>query len=544
MTFTPKNWENEPSEDTPISAGALIDLETRLSGYADATSAAVQAAVDLARSHLPVNLADFPLIVPEVDDTGRVARAIAALPAWGGKIRLPNAGGAGTITVSSIDFHNRRSIVFEGDGGISNGSGAATNVMLTSGAGAVRAIDARDTVGCGFIGVSIQYNDPAFTGKVIDVSQSTGTSNPHTFFFLRSSIHSSGSSVKSASALISLSGGHTHLVEGSHFGRGVCSIKGRDGTDPNLQYSNGVAIRKNHFGLSTQAPIQNGGENWAIDDNTFEPLDDGSAGAYTGNSGTMDQSFAIAITNNWCGDSTASGTWFDLTTVGGHVKSNTIVTGAVGVNFTSQSHACPVEENVFGGAIGGGSLPIAVQIAPNCRGIRTSPNQYQPSVTTKVNMTGPGADTVAAATGPQRARLVLTSGSHVSGGGSWLQVLLNTAVDNDGMWDSANNRIKIVTPGLYLVSGQVTFLNPSAQASANRAGRIMTGPSGSTVERARSGGRLAVSAGDNTTASISAGVLDLAVNDVIELHAYQDSGGTLAYETTGSTWLSCTRLSA
>lgn len=35
MSFTPKTWENTPSTDTPITAEALIDLETRLSGYSD-----------------------------------------------------------------------------------------------------------------------------------------------------------------------------------------------------------------------------------------------------------------------------------------------------------------------------------------------------------------------------------------------------------------------------------------------------------------------------------------------------------------------------
>jgi microcystin-dependent protein len=36
MLFIPKNWKNHPSEDTPISAEALIDLEERLSDYVNA----------------------------------------------------------------------------------------------------------------------------------------------------------------------------------------------------------------------------------------------------------------------------------------------------------------------------------------------------------------------------------------------------------------------------------------------------------------------------------------------------------------------------
>jgi hypothetical protein len=35
MAFTPKDWQNKPSEITPISAEALKDMETRLSDYTD-----------------------------------------------------------------------------------------------------------------------------------------------------------------------------------------------------------------------------------------------------------------------------------------------------------------------------------------------------------------------------------------------------------------------------------------------------------------------------------------------------------------------------
>lgn len=35
MPFTPKTWEDSPSTDTPISAAALIDLEQRVTDYAD-----------------------------------------------------------------------------------------------------------------------------------------------------------------------------------------------------------------------------------------------------------------------------------------------------------------------------------------------------------------------------------------------------------------------------------------------------------------------------------------------------------------------------
>lgn len=36
MALTPKNWENFPSTNTPITAEALEDLETRMGAYVDA----------------------------------------------------------------------------------------------------------------------------------------------------------------------------------------------------------------------------------------------------------------------------------------------------------------------------------------------------------------------------------------------------------------------------------------------------------------------------------------------------------------------------
>ena len=39
MAFTPKTWQNEPSTATPLSAAALVDLETRLAAYTDQKTA-------------------------------------------------------------------------------------------------------------------------------------------------------------------------------------------------------------------------------------------------------------------------------------------------------------------------------------------------------------------------------------------------------------------------------------------------------------------------------------------------------------------------
>ena len=41
MPFTPKDWRDHPDVTTPLSAAAMEDLETRLSGYTDSATAPV-----------------------------------------------------------------------------------------------------------------------------------------------------------------------------------------------------------------------------------------------------------------------------------------------------------------------------------------------------------------------------------------------------------------------------------------------------------------------------------------------------------------------
>lgn len=76
MPFTPKDWEDAPSTDTPIDQAALEDLESRVTDYADsaagdavsglATTAYVDDAVD-SRAPLAgsVGFSDDPAARPD-----------------------------------------------------------------------------------------------------------------------------------------------------------------------------------------------------------------------------------------------------------------------------------------------------------------------------------------------------------------------------------------------------------------------------------------------------------------------------------------------
>ncbi|MDQ3936014.1 MAG: hypothetical protein M3340_15440 [Actinomycetota bacterium] len=480
-----------------------------------------------------MELADFPLIFPETDDTARIARAIAALPnPNGGKLRL----GPGVLNATSIDFHGRRSIILEGEGSPATGSGVGTNLLMTTGGGQARAIDARDTVSCAITGVGIQYTNAAFTGKVLDVSGGGGASVPSRFLFDRSSIHSGGAGVNGASALISLSGGHSHTIRDSAFGRGVRSIKGRDST-AGTDFSNRITITGCDFNDSTRPPIQNAGQVWSITDCVFEPLADGSAGAYTSNPLTMDQSYQLLVENCWCGDSAASGTWFLYTGVGLTFKNNGVFTGAVAVRVTQQTRAVDMTGNHFGSV-------TVLEVEPNCRGIKNEPNTYWASVTQKLVMVTVGGitDKPGDAVGSSRARISRVAAlSHTNGGGAWQKLPLDTVMaDNDGMFDAANGRLVCKTAGVYVVTGQLGF---TFNAVGSRYARILW----NGVERAQA--MAAKNPTDVTILNLGTGPVDMAVNDHLELWAYQDSGGNLPYFLTGvnggpMNWLSAVRVGA
>jgi len=60
MAFTPKAWKAKPDPSTPLSAAAMIDLETRLSSYTDSMGAAGAGVIYTEPGGTPPDPASYP----------------------------------------------------------------------------------------------------------------------------------------------------------------------------------------------------------------------------------------------------------------------------------------------------------------------------------------------------------------------------------------------------------------------------------------------------------------------------------------------------
>lgn len=73
MTFTKKDWHDSPLTDTPLSAGAMEDLEGRLSAFTAAVAGAYAMVMPWRAIAIPQSTAAATLVLPEGGSTGLAA---------------------------------------------------------------------------------------------------------------------------------------------------------------------------------------------------------------------------------------------------------------------------------------------------------------------------------------------------------------------------------------------------------------------------------------------------------------------------------------
>lgn len=122
-----------------------------------------------------------------------------------------------------------------------------------------------------------------------------------------------------------------------------------------------------------------------------------------------------------------------------------------------------------------------------------------------------------------RARIYRSAALSHTATGTWQKIALDAienGLDNDTMFDSVNGRLVCKTAGTYTLNGLACFVG--AAGGVDRIFAIKVNGNA----KAFGAGDISASRWARMSASCT---VDLAVNDYIELFAYQDTGGNLAY---------------
>lgn len=142
MPFTPKDWRNLPETSTPITAEALEDLETRVSGYADTRVASVESDVArlVADASKPIGIYAGAVADDSTDNTNVINAHLATgkhvfLPGNGiyrhGNLTFPVQSHGGQIMFG--EGASRTKLSYTGTGhGITFGDGGATDTRFQS----------------------------------------------------------------------------------------------------------------------------------------------------------------------------------------------------------------------------------------------------------------------------------------------------------------------------------------------------------------------------------------------------------------------------
>lgn len=144
-------------------------------------------------------------------------------------------------------------------------------------------------------------------------------------------------------------------------------------------YLNSFSARGCNFGGSAQAPIQGSVTSGSFDKLTFEPLSNGTAGAFAGD-GTTYFGLNGSIRDVWCGDvsSTTPSTWLAIASTGGRIVGGTIngnQAGTTAIAFGASNGATVngVQFNALLNAIDFAASP--------CRGVVSKGNVASATVT-------------------------------------------------------------------------------------------------------------------------------------------------------------------
>lgn len=324
---------------------------------------------------LPANVVEFGAKGDgSTNDAAAIQSAIDSLPATGGTVFFP----AGDYHCSSgLDLDDKRSIVFVGPGAPTAGAQPTSRLTYT-GSGSGRFISVRSSAGFQVRGMAVGYSNAAYTGSLISYAHSALASDS-AFGLIEDGLIFGPLTAGQTAVLLDWDKAIFCRAVRTHFLGGGTAIRGANGAS----YSNANAVESCTFSAQGVIPIANPGDTWAIWNDAFEGLQDGSAGAVT----CAITSVSLSILNNFCGD-TAGGQWFSLNAQGLHFAGNSLSACAVGLSL----------DVITGGVVEGNrfynlTTAIAVGGSGSVSGLSIGPNYYN-TVTNRITGTLPPSASV------------------------------------------------------------------------------------------------------------------------------------------------------
>lgn len=301
----------------------------------------------------------------KADDSAAIEAGLAAIGERGGTLFFPR----GTYRCSSqVRLDGRRSVRLLGEGGLTDG-GAAASVLSYAGGGEGSFISARSSAGVHICDLQIAAARSDFSGRVLDFDQAPGDMDTSYGVVERCHI----SSVAQEGVLISLARAIVMTVRNCGLAGGAVGIRGRNSKD---DYSNAICIDNCAFlGMRTVA-AEEAGEAWTFTACAFEPLADGSAGAYRS---TLSTAAALRFGGCWFGDASQEGTWITFSGSGLNVEGCLLGTGAVGIRLQGSSNrGIVVTGNQFS------AVATALDLGIGNEAVLVAGNDFQPSVVAPV----------------------------------------------------------------------------------------------------------------------------------------------------------------
>jgi len=313
---------------------------------------------------------------PASDDTGAIQHALNdANAAGGGAVLIPVTSGA-CIIQSSLNLDHFSGVSLTGPRAGNTGLSSRANPMLLFTGTASPLLSMKSTLGVSIKNLTLQYNNPSFSGTFIDLSHaSTPPMNDSDMDYIADcTVQGTGNAVSGANPLVSLDKTIDVTIERNIF---EWATNGIVGPAASGSYSNVVRIRDNLFsGYGTNSiwgnMILNLGTAWIIEGNTFEmdgaspdqpiPINANSVGCLGG----------CQITGNWIGDvhSQFRGALitghFQGTSMTGNLISGAVSTAATGILLGSDSAGVSITGNDFSGLasafnfFGGGQSNIVI----------------------------------------------------------------------------------------------------------------------------------------------------------------------------------------